>query len=342
MPTIFDYVNAQNIGSYIENKPNNEPPYLGATLFPADKQMGLDLSWIKGAGGAPVALMPSEFDVKATVRDRIGFSDVKTEMPFFRESMRIGERERQQLVTFLDANNSEAVKTTVRKIYDDVTTLVRGANVQPERMIMQLLSEGKIAISANRVNYEYNYGMKDDHKETLLSGALWSASTSTPTEDIQRFMDTVEDNTGSRPTRAITNRKTYRTLLDRVRAGVDSRLGFVTDVDIARYIQQELGLSIAVYNKKYRAEDGTSKSFFADGVFTLIPDGSLGSTVYGTTPEEIDLMSGNTEADVRIVNTGVAVTTYKEVHPVNSVTVVSEIVLPSFERIDEIFIAKVL
>lgn len=342
MPTIFDYVNATNIGSYIENQPNNEPPYLGATLFPARKQMGLDLSWIKGAGGAPVALMPSEFDTKATVRDRIGFTDIKTEMPFFRETMTIKERERQDLVTFLAANNSEAVKTTVRKIYDDVTTLVRGADVQPERMIMQLLSDGKISIQANRVNYDYDYKMKDDHKETLLGGALWSAGDSTPTEDIQRWQDAVEDNTGTRPTRAITTRKTYRALLDRVRAGVDSRLGFVTDAEIARYIQQEIGLSIAVYNKKFRAEDGTLKSFLPDGVFTLIPDGSLGSTVYGTTPEELDLMDGNTAADVRIVNTGVAVASYKEVHPVNVVTLVSEIVLPSFERIDEIFIAKVL
>lgn len=342
MPTIFDYVNAQNIGSYIENQPNAEPPYLGATLFPAQKQVGLDLSWIKGSGGVPVALMPSEFDTKATVRDRIGFNAVQTEMPFFRESMAIKERERQQLVNFLAANNPEAVKTTVRRIYDDAATLVKGANVQPERMIMQLLSDGKISIQANRVNYDYDYGMKSDHKETLLSGALWSAEGSTPTDDIQRWQDVVEDNTGTRPTRAITTRKTYRALLDRVRAGIKSTMGFVTDVDIAKYIQTELGISIAVYNKKYRAEDGASKSFFAEDVFTLIPDGALGGTMYGTTPEEIDLMSGSTEADVRIVNTGVAVTTYKEVHPVNSVTVVSEIVLPTFERIDEIFIAKVL
>ncbi|MFD1206646.1 major capsid protein [Sporosarcina contaminans] len=342
MPTIFDYVNAQEIGSYIENQPNNEPPYLGATLFPARKQVGLDLSWIKGSGGAPVALMPSEFDTKATVRDRIGFTDVKTEMPFFRESMRIGERERQQLVTFLAANNSEAVKTTVRKIYDDATTLVKGANVQPERMIMQLLSEGKISISANRVDYEYDYGMKDDHKEDLLAGARWSEGSSTPIEDIQRWQEVVEDNTGTKPTRAITTRKAMQALIKHVKAGVDSRLGFITDAEVTRYIQQELGLSIAVYNKKYRDEKGVAKNFFAEGVFTLIPEGNLGQTVYGTTPEEIDLMDGNTEADVRIVNTGVAVTTYKEVHPVNAVTVVSEIVLPSFERIDEIFIAKVL
>ena len=39
--------------------------------------------------------------------------------------------------------------------------------------------------------------------------------------------------------------------------------------------------------------------------------------------------------------TGVAITTYTEPHPVNINTVVSEIVLPSFEQGDKVFIATV-
>nr|MBU5222615.1 hypothetical protein [Vibrio cholerae] len=71
MPTIFDLVNAPNIATYYQANPSNAIPYLGATLFPPKKQLGLDLSWIKGSNGLPVALMPSEFDAKATLRDRI-------------------------------------------------------------------------------------------------------------------------------------------------------------------------------------------------------------------------------------------------------------------------------
>ena len=52
-------------------------------------------------------------------------------------------------------------------------------------------------------------------------------------------------------------------------------------------------------------------------------------------------MSGNVAASVSIVNTGVAVTTIKEAHPVNVQTIVSEIVLPSFEKMDDIFVIKV-
>lgn len=346
MPTIFDYVNAKNIASYYTNSASNAVPYLGATLFPAKKQLGLDLSWIKGSKGLPVALMPSEFDVKATVRDRIGFSRVQTEMPFFRESMRIGEKDRQQLNTLLASNLDEMTKTVVANIYEDVTNLVNGANVQPERMIMQLLSTGKIRITANRVDYDYDYKMSTEHQEVLAGGAEWSAADSTPIEDIMRWQDTVEENTGTRPTRAIASRKAWGYLLKHKSIRLDMNpLGgqniILTDAMLKQYLQDKFNLSVSVYTKKYRDEKGVMHNFYPDDYFTLIPDGVLGNTFYGTTPEESDLMTNQTNADVQIVNTGVAITSIKEPHPVNVETIVSEIVMPSFETIDNIFAAKV-
>ncbi|UAW07809.1 major capsid protein [Psychrobacillus phage PVJ1] len=346
MPTIFDLVNAKNIATYYANNPSNQIPYLGATLFPAKKQLGLDLSWIKGSNGLPVALEPSAFDTKATVRDRIGFSKVQTEMPFFREAMRIGEKDRQELNRLLASNLDDMTRTVVANIYDDVTNLVNGANVQPERMIMQLLSKGKISITANRQNLDYDYKMKDDHKETLLAGAQWSAADSTPIQDIMRWQDAVEDNTGTRPTNAIMTRKTFGYLLKHKSIMLDMNpLGgqnvIMTDALLKQYLQSKFGLFVAVYNKKYRDENGVLQNFFPDDYFTLIPEGQLGNTFYGTTPEESDLMTGETSADVSIVNTGVAITTVKEAHPVNVQTIVSEIVLPSFETLDNIFAAKV-
>jgi len=345
MPTLFDLVNAKNIATYYENNPSNIIPYLGATLFPAKKQLGLDLSWIKGANGLPVALKPSAFDTKADVRDRIGVSKVETEMPFFREAMRVGEKDRQEINRLLASNLEPAYLPIINNIYDDVKTLVDGAAVQPERMIMQLLSSGKISIAANRQVLDYDYGMKDDHKETLLTTARWSQPESQPIQDIIRWMDTVEENTGVRPTSAIMTRKTFGYLLSHQSIRLDMNpLGgqniILTDAMLKDYLKNKVGLSVAVYNKKYRAEDGSLNNFYQDDVFTLIPDGKLGNTYFGTTPEEADLMTG-TSAEVQIVNTGVAITTIKEEHPVNIQTIVSEIVLPSFETIDNIFIAKV-
>lgn len=344
---IFDLVSANYIASYYTEKSSNKIPYLGATLFPAKKQLGLDLSWIKGSKGLPVALMPSAFDTKATVRDRIGFSDVQTEMPFFRESMRIGERDRQQLNTLAASNMNDMAKAIVNRIYDDVTTLVDGAAVQPERMIMQLLSTGNIDIQANRMPYTYDYKMSADHKEQLLDTAKWSDTTnSTPVQDIISWQDKVEDDTGVRPTRAILTRKTWGYLMQNKSIALDMNPSGVqnvilTEAMLKQYFSTKVGLTFAIYNKKFIAEDGTTKSFFPDDFFTLIPDGTLGNTYFGTTPEESDLMSGSTSADVRIVNTGVAITTIKEPHPVNVQTIVSEIAMPSFESIDNIFIAQV-
>ncbi len=346
MPTIFDLVNSNNIATYYQTNPSNTIPYLGSVLFPAKKQLGLDLSWIKGSKGLPVALMPSEFDSKATLRDRIGFDKVQTEMPFFREAMRIGEKDRQELNRLATSNLDSMIMPVINNIYDDITNLVNGAMVQPERMIMQLLSTGKIRITANRLDYDYDYKMKNDHKETLTAGAQWSDQGSTPIQDILTWMDTVEDNTGVRPTNAIVSRKTFTSLLEHKSIRLDMNpLGgqniIMTESMLKQYLSAKLGLSVAVYNKKYRAEDGSLHNFYPDDYFTLIPDGNLGSTYYGTTPEESDLMAGNATADVSIVNTGVAVTTIKEPHPVNVETIVSMIILPSFETIDNIFIAKV-
>lgn len=346
MPTIFDLVNAKSIATYYTESTSNQTPTLGQTLFPAKKQLGLDLSWIKGANGLPVALMPSEFDAKATVRDRIGFSKVETEMPFFREAMRIGEKDRQELNKLIASANESYLMPLINKIYDDVTNLVKGAEVQPERMIMQLLSTGKIAIRANRQDYDYDYRMKDNHKETLVAGSQWANADSTPIRDIMRWQQTVSDNTGSKPTNAIMTTKTFGYLLDHPSVRLDMNpLGgqnvIMTEPMLKQYLLTKLGLSVAVYDKKYIAEDGTTQNFFPDDYFTLIPTGSLGNTYFGTTPEESDLMAGATNADVQIVNTGVAITTIKEPHPVNVETIVSEIVLPSFETIDNIFIAKV-
>lgn len=347
MPTIFDLINSKSIATYYTESTSNSTPSLGRTLFPPKKQIGLDLSWIKGANGLPVALMPSEFDAKATLRDRIGFSKVETEMPFFREAMRIGEKDRQELNKLLGSSNEAYLMPMINKIYDDVTTLVKGAEVQPERMIMQLLSTGKIAIRANRQDFDYDYKMNTDHKEVITTAAKkWSHKDATPIQDIMKWQQKIVDDTGTKPTRAIMTSKTFSYLLTNPSIRLDMNpIGgqnlIMTDPMLKQYLSTKLGLTVAVYDKKYIAEDKTTQSFFPDEVFTLIPEGSLGNTYFGTTPEESDLMSGNSPADVQIVDTGVAITTIKQPHPVNVETIVSEIVLPSFETIDNIFIATV-
>lgn len=343
MPNIYDLVTAKNVKDFVEN--STSPVYLGSALFPATKQLGLTLSYIKGSKGAPVALKAAAFDAQAPVRDRIGVTKLETEMPFFRERMSVKEKERQDINTFLHGGLTSQADSVLKIVFDDKKTLVDGANVTAERMRMQLLSEGKVIIAAEGAYHEYNYDLNPAQFDELTGTDTWGQTTSTPIQDLLNWIKQALTFSKVRPTRMILNSTTFNLLASHESIKKDlNPLGaaniFLTDDDVKQYLERKLKLSIAIYDEYYVDEEGNTQTFYPDGKVTLLPASTLGQTVYGTTPEESDLLTG-TDADVEIVNTGVAITTHKIVHPVNVETIVSEIVLPSFEQADKIFIATV-
>ena len=351
MNSVMELVSAKALTTYWQETSSNRIPYLGEGLFPAKKKMGLDLAWIKGYKGLPVALKPSHFDTKATVRDRIGAKKVETEMPFFRESMTIKERDRQELLRFRENDNENLYNSIISEIFDDRTQLIEGALIQSERMRMQLLTTGGISIVANNVDYTYNYDVdgewKKNNYEELSGTSLWSdLEHSTPLEDIREMQDKIVSLTGVKPTRAIMTQKTWNYLLQNKSIKIALNplaqgLNLVRDAELKSLLLSELSLSVAIYDKKFKTETGATQNFYPDNFITLLPASTIGNTYYGTTPEEADLQSANFNGDVSIVETGVAVTTINIPHPVNKETIVSEIVLPSFERMNEVATIKV-
>lgn len=334
---------------------SNQIPYLGATLFPARKKAGLDLSWLKGSRGLPVSLMPSALDAKATFRDRIGFDKLETEMPFFREGFKIKERDKQEMLRVQDSSDPYAIET-LERIFDDARNLIDGANVVPERMIMQLLFPDSgncgIAIKANGVDYTYNYdpdgSWKTSNYTALTSTALWTApATADPFAAFKTVKDAIRAKTGDELTVAIMNTYTFNLMTatdamkNRYLSTSGISLGYLTDAEAKAVVQSTSGLQVAVYDKQYKDESGVAHSFVPDGYVCLIPSGNLGNTWYGTTPEEADLQGSNS-AEVSIVNIGVAISREIQNHPVNINTFASEIVLPSFERMDSVGVLKVI
>ncbi len=343
------------IAAYWNEIATNQIPYLGQTLFSRRKKAGLDLSWLKGSKGTPVSLMPSAFDAKATFRDRIGFEKIETEMPFFREGYKIKEKDRQEILRIQDSNDPYA-RMMLDRIFDDAADLIAAADVVPERMIMQLLfpMEGNagISIRANGVDYTYNYdndgSWKTSNYIALTGGDLWTAAdTADPFKAFKAAKDAIRSKTGAELAVAVMNTNTFNLLAniaavkDRYLTKSGISLGYLTDAEVKAVIEGTVGMRIAIYDKMYRDEDKVTHAFVPDGYVSLIPAGTLGSTWYGTTPEEADLR-GATSAEVAIVNTGVAITRIIEEHPVNINTFASEIVMPSFERMDEVAVLKVV
>lgn len=337
-----------------EEAVSNRIPYLGSAFFPARKKAGLDLSWIKGSKGLPVSLMPSAFDAKATFRDRIGFAKLETEMPFFREGFKLKERDRQELLRVQESNDPY-LNEVLSRIYDDAANLLEGAMVVPERMIFQLLfpenGEMQIVIKANGVDYTYDYDANDDwklnHYDALTSSATWdTVATADPFNDLATLRDDIVEESGVAPSIAVMNTATFNLIgktnavKNRFLTTIGTTVGYISDADVKAVIKDVTGFDIVIYDKKYKNESGVAAKFVPDDYVALVPEGALGSTWYGTTPEEADLR-GRSDASVAIVNTGVAITQIIDAHPVNINTFASEIVLPSYERMNEVGLLKV-
>lgn len=335
-------------------------PYLGRQKFGTRKQDSLDLRFIKGKSGLPVSLKASNFDAQAELRDVGGFSDIQNEMPFYRESYKVTEKEEQEYANYQNAENSNLANQVLREISKKPMNLIEGALVVPERQIWSLLApiDGipKIDVQIGKTKYTVDYtsdngaAHKKDHF-IEIEGATdkWDApTTATPLDDLIQTRRTFAKKTGYSLTRFTMNTETFEKLLEAedtkkqvlgiaaYQGGIRVQQGQVVD-----YLKG-YGIEIEVYDKLYiDPADNQTKYFVPTGVICAQSGGVyLGDYVFGRTPEE---RSGSlTDGNLSIVETGISVYTYATNHPINTHCVVSMIGLPTFEGMDSVVVMKVM
>ena len=350
MARFTDAFTSQAIAAIVNENASNRIPYLGEGLFPRVQKSGLNLKWFKQNLGLPVILKPSAFDANATIRSRQGLEVIDTEMAYFKEAMIVKEQDIQDYETVVEG--SPYAREILDRNFKDAETLIESARVVEERMRMSLLANanGKpsISIAAEGVTYAYDFdpnGTYASNNFTALSGtSLWSDTTnSTPLEDVSEAQDKVEAKTGERPSILLISKATMNLLKQNasIRSAILAQNVtaniFMTDNRVKELFANELGISIIVYTKQYVDENGTAKKFYPDGMATLLPNGQLGNTYKGVTPEEH--RAG--ELNVQIVDDGTAVAVNTSFDPVQTVTKASEVVLPSFENMDKTYMIKV-
>lgn len=344
------------IAAYWTENQSNRIPYIGSGFFPSAQKRGLDLSWFRGSNGLAVSLMPSAFDAKATFRDRIGVAKIETEMPFFREGYKIKERDRQELLRVAEAGDPYA-QEVIARVFDDTSDLIRAAAIVRERERMQLLFAvgGKVQIvfQENGVDYSYDYDANGAWATTnyypKTGPALWSASaTADPIADLIAVINDRRMENGSIGRYAIMNTVTFNAMVactavqNRLISISTGAVAYAVPAELRTAVEQATGLTILIDDDQFMPyQGGTAAKYVPDGYVAVVPEGPLGSTWMGTTPEEADLM-GSGAAEVAIVDTGVAVTKETTVNPVNVNIFASEIVLPSYERMNEVSCLKVL
>lgn len=351
---VNEVVNSSSIALAATEDASNKIPYLGLNWFPEKKKSGLDLKWIKTHKGLPVSLKPSNFDALPTIRARDGLKAEKTQMAFFREQMVVTEEDAQEIDRIRDENDPY-LQSALQSIYDDTNTLVQGAEVVPERMRMALLSTVNghpvIGIESDGVKYEYDYDPNGEyaaeHFAKLEGTAMWSdTENAKPLTDLNNARKALAKK-GKIATYVLMNSNTFQYLLDnkQVRNSILAQnLTATVDVDddtVISIVKKRTKLTIVLYDKMYIGDDGKEAYFYPDDKVTLLPAGALGSTWFGTTPEE-RTASQVADVDVSMYGLGIAVATKTEYGPpaITSVTA-SEITLPSYEGMDSTFVIEV-
>lgn len=350
MINLIDVYDSKAIAVVAKENLSNQIPYLGQAFWPNDKKMSLELKWIKTSSGLPVSLAPSNFDTLPTIRTRSGFQIEKQQMAFFRETMIVSETDQMELLKVEDSN-SPFLKDILANIYNDVKTLTEAADVVAERMRMQLLfplvGGPKILVTADGVQQSYNYdgaGTWATNNRTDLSGVFLWANTETaqPLTDIQ----TICDKANSKIKFLIMSQATFNLIVacTQVKGAVLAQNPtaniFLTPSIVKQLIKTLYDVEVLIYKKKVKDEAGAEVQLAPDGYVAFVPEGNLGKTWYGVTPEERTALSG-AKVDVSVIGgVAIAVTT-KYGPPASTETTVSEIVLPSYERMDDVYLLGV-
>lgn len=352
---IQDIFNARAVALNRTEVESNKIPFLGEQFFPNNRVMGLDLKWIKSHKGLGVALAPSNFDALATIRPRQGFTLVNNEMPLFRESMQVKERDMMEIVRIQAADDPYA-DAVLRDIYDDTNTLLDGADIAVERMRMQLLAplNGNVIISIGaKDNTIYGYDYDADHSwktgnymGITTDADKWDHATAKPLTDLATAKKALAQK-GYKAAYAIMNSKTWGylasvTQIANALVTINGQaVAYIDDDAVAEVFRRKTGITPLIYDKQYIGYDGNPDSFYPDDYVTVIGAETCGQTFFGVTPEERTLI-GDPKADVAILDRGVAVavqTTYGP--PVATATTVSQVVLPSYEMMDAVYVMKV-
>lgn len=350
MAKFTDAFTAPAIAAIFNEAASNRIPYLGEGLFPRRQKSGLELKWIKSSKGLPVILKPSTFDTNATIRSRQGLEVIDTQMAYFKEAMIVKEQDIQDYESIVES--SPLAREILDRNFDDALTLLEGARVVEERMRMSLLANANghpsISISADGATYEYNFDPNNTYSAnnyTALSGtSLWTdLDDSDPLKDVSDAQDAVEALTGERPSILLMSKATMNLLKqnDNIKSAILAQNVtaniLMTDARVKEIFSSELGINIIVYAKQYIDESGNTKKFYPDGMVTLLPQGILGNTWKGVSPEE----HRASDLNVQVVDEGTAIAVNTSFDPVQTVTKASEIVLPSFEGMDKTYMIKV-
>lgn len=334
--TIIDLLSHKEILTYLRNR--EKPTLLGDELFPQRKTTSLELEQITGGGGIPVIASVHAFDTESEIGSRQA-AKATLELALIKRKMQLKETD---IVALENPRTPEEQEYLMNEVYNDIERLVDGVMARIEKMRMDVLANGAVTIEENGLNATVDYQVPANHKEALAGADQWDDATSSPLEDIDRWIEAMDVT----PTRALTSKKVLNSLLRHpsVKASVfGSDTGKVLTLAEFDAFMQANGMPVVrTYDAKYREQqkDGTytTKRYFPENKFVMFDDQILGETVFGPTAEERLIRRQN--IDTSLIGNVLAMVYEESVDPVGVWEKAVATALPSFAAADEVFQAQ--
>ncbi|MDF2722107.1 MAG: head protein [Paenibacillus sp.] len=339
MPSVLELFRQVEILNYLQNR--QYPALLGEALFPEVKRESLEFDQIKGAKRIPVIASVHAFDTEAEIGSREA-SKKALELALIKRKLPLTEKE---IIALENPRTPAEQQYLMREVYNDIDTLVAGVRARVEAMRMEAVANGTVTLAENNLSATIDYGVPTDHKEVLSGTDLWTDPASDPIGQIMDWYNTL----GTKPRRALTSNTVLGALLKHPKvAGAlfgQNTSRIASRAELNAYLQQLELPTIATSDEVYRKQNVngtyTQIRYFPQNKFVLLPEGTLGETIYGPTAEEIRLMR-DPSIQTQMVGKVLAMVYEENLDPVSTWTKAVATALPSFPAADEVFQAQVI
>lgn len=349
MSNIAELFNVKTTLDYLQNvDPQNYA--VGETLFPEQKYDTLEFDYFVGANNVPVVAKVHAFDTEAEIGSLEAFKQA-IEAAYIKKKYQITEKD---LVALSFPRTAQEANQVQNRVYNVLDKAVMDVRASVELMRMQAIANGTLSLvtyngTGTPGTLTLDYGVPAAHKEVLAGSNTWDSPASDILGDIQRWASVLPNGA----TRALTSRKVLGYILQNT--GVKSALygpNATRTANIADLNTYLVGIGlpqVIAYSPApgtagtYREQqaDGTylTKSYFPENKFVLMPDGPLGQTLYGPTPDENKMIRDNV-----IVNYSGNVIGYfyeSGQDPIGTWAKAATTAIPSFPEAHNVFQAQV-
>jgi len=245
----------------------------------------IEYRFTRGGNGLAEAATFRNYDTPSRFGSRPGSVRVSGGLPPISRQIRLSEYDRLRL---MHAPNDPVLDA----IFNDARNMARAVAARMELARGEALYSGKVMIDEGGVKATADFGRNAAH--TVTAGTLWSnLAGSTPLTNLIAWADTMEANTGVRPTVALTSRTTQRLMQRNAEiiaavSGAAAGRTRVTAAELSDLLISEGLPRVETYDAQVMVNGVATRPVPSNRVVLIAETVELGATLWGVTAEAME------------------------------------------------------